>query len=101
MAASTIIILTIRNIGNQPLQIGIGPVSEEDVFGTDITDNTPFDGDLGFFQGSGTAKILPGRTLDIEEYRVNSGQIQNYIDNRQAQVTSLERSISALQEETG
>ena len=101
MPANTITILIIRNIGNQPLPVSVGPVSEEDVYGTDVTDNTPFDGDLGFFQGSGTAKIFPGKSFEIEEYRVNLGQIQNYIDLRQAQVFTLERSISALQEETG
>ena len=98
MAKQTIIILSITNIGNQPLQVSVGPISEDEVLGTDVT---MFDGDLGFFEGSGIAKIMPGRTFEVEEYRVNLGQVQNYIDNRQAKVLYLERSIDAIEEETG
>ena len=101
MPNRTIIILSIKNIGNQPLQISVGAVDEEEIWGTDCTEYTPFDGDLGFFQGAGLAKVMPGKIFEIEEYRVNLGQIQNYVDNRQAQVLYLERLISALEEETG
>lgn len=97
MFDAIIIVLVITNIGNQPLQIGVGPVDEEFLLGTDVT---PFDGSF-FFDGEGTVKILPGRTFEIEEYRINGGQLQNYIDSRQARVLTLRRLFSALQEETG
>ena len=101
MPGRTITILSIRNVGNQPLQVSVGPIDENEIFGTDCTEYTPFDGDFGFFAGAGLAKILPNRVFEIEEYRVNLGQIQNYVDNGQAKVERLERLVSALEEETG
>lgn len=80
-------IVEIKNIGNQPLPLGVGPVDEEFLLGTDLT---PFDGSL-FFDGSGIVKIMPGKSLTIEQYRINLGQLQNYIDNRQAKALFLER----------
>jgi hypothetical protein len=82
-----ITILNIRNIGNQPLSVGVAPADEEFLLGTDLT---PFDGS-DYFDGEGLVKIMPGRHFEIEEYRVNLGQIQNYIDGRQATVLFLDR----------
>ena len=80
-------VVDIKNIGNQPLTVGVGPVDEELLLGTDLT---PFDGSP-FFDGEGIVKIMPGRRFIIEEYRVNLGQIENYIDSRQAQVLFLNK----------
>lgn len=89
-------IVDITNTGNQPIQVGVGPVDENFLIGTDVT---PFDGSF-FFDGSGQVKIFPGRNFIIEEYRVNLGQLQNYIDGGQARVLYQKRLLSALQEET-
>ena len=98
MFQKTIRVLDIQNIGNQPLQVGVGPVDEEFLLGTDVT---PFDGSF-YFDGEGLVKIMPGRRFTIEEYRVNLGQIQNYIDYGQAKVLFLERLLSfGDTEETG
>lgn len=80
-------IVEIKNTGNQPLPLGVGPVDEEFFLGTDLT---PFDGSL-FFDGSGIVKIMPGKLFTIEQYRVNLGQLQNYIDNKQAKALFLAR----------
>jgi hypothetical protein len=90
-------LLDIRNIGNTPLQLGVGPVDEEVLLGTDLT---PFDGS-DLFDGEGIVKIMPGRHFKIEEYRVNLGQVQNYIDRRQAQVLFLDRLFQFDSEATG
>lgn len=89
-------IVIITNIGNQPLQVGVGPANEEFLLGTDVT---PFDGSK-LFDGEGLIKIMPGRSFTIEEYRINLGQLQNYIDGRQAHVLYQKRLLSAIEEET-
>jgi hypothetical protein len=53
------------------------------------------------FDGEGIVKIMPGRHFKIEEYRVNLGQVQNYIDRRQAQVLFLDRLFQFDSEATG
>ena len=83
-------VVTIRNTGRQPLPINVDPVDEVILLGTDLT---PFDGSP-FFDGEGTIRLHPGRSFDIEEYRVNLGQIQNYIDSRQAHVIFSDRLFS-------
>lgn len=80
-------VVNIRNIGNQPLPINVEPVDEEILLGTDVT---PFDGSP-YYDGSGTIKLHPGQKIEIEEYRVNLGQLQNYIDRRLAHVLFLDR----------
>jgi len=89
-------VIDIHNISNTPLHLGVGPADEEFLLGTDVT---PFDGSF-FFDGEGQVKIMPGRHFVIEEYRINLGQIQNYVDKRLANVLRLRRLLSALQEET-
>lgn len=85
-------VLDIRNVSNTPLQIGVGPPDEGFLLGTDIT---PFDGSF-LYDGSGIVKLMPGKRLIIEEYRVNLGQIQNYIDSGMAQVLFQKRLFSAI-----
>lgn len=89
-------ILDIKNIGRQPLTLGVAPVDEELLLGTDLT---PFDGSP-FFDGEGIVKIMPGKRFIIEQYRVNLGQVQNYIDNRQANVLFLDK-LFVLESENG
>jgi len=84
-------VISIRNIGNQPLPINVDPPDEEFLLGTDIT---PFDGSA-YYDGSGTIKLFPNKVFEIEEYRVNLGQIQNYADKRQAQVIFFDRLFSS------
>lgn len=85
-------IVDIKNIGNTPLQIGVGPVDEKKLIGTDIT---PFDGSF-FFDGSGLVKLFSGRSFTIEEYRINIGQLQNYVDKKLATVKFSKRLLSEL-----
>jgi hypothetical protein len=85
-------IVEIVNVSNTPLQIGVGPVDEERLVGTNVT---PFDGSF-LFDGEGLIKLMPGRNFTIEEYRVNLGQLQNYVDKKLAQVRLSKRLLSEL-----
>ena len=85
-------VIEITNAGRQPIQIGVAPVDEFFLFGTDITG---FDGSF-LFDGSGTVKIQPGRRFIIEEYRINLGQVQNYIDSGQARVHRSTRLLGSI-----
>lgn len=90
-----IAIIDIVNIGNSIVQIGVEPpdlLECTDATGTEITG---FDGSL-LFDGSGLVKILPGRRFVIEESRVNLGQIQNYINNRQITALFQKRTLGNL-----
>ena len=86
-------IIEITNIGRQPIQIGVAPPDEFFLFG--VTDLTGFDGSF-LFDGSGIVKIQPGRRFTIEEYRINFGQVQNYIDNGQARVLRTTRILGSI-----
>lgn len=87
-------IVTIKNISSTPLQIGVGPVDEEFLFGTDLS---AYDGSL-FFDGSGLLKLLPNKTITIEEYRLNLGQIENYTSKNFARAWFLQRILEVDEE---
>lgn len=85
-------IVEVVNIGNTPLQIGVGPVDEEFLVGTDVT---PFDGSF-LFDGEGLVKLLSGQSFMIEQYRVNLGQLENYSTKGLARVNFYRRLLSEI-----
>jgi hypothetical protein len=86
-------VIEITNTGRQPIQVGVAPPDEFFLF--EVTDLSDFDGSF-LFDGSGTVKIQPGRRFTIEEYRINLGQIQNYIDIAQARVFRSTRILGSI-----
>lgn len=90
-------IIHIRNIGNNPVQIGVAPPDIDICINTEATgtDITGFSGSL-LFVGSGIVIIQPGRQFTIEESRINLGQIENYINNKQIRAIFLTRKLGDI-----
>lgn len=87
-------VIDIINVSNSIVQVGVDPPDFNctDATGTEITG---FDGSL-LFDGSGLVRIMPGRRFVIEQYRVNLGQIQNYIDGKQITALFQKRTLGNL-----
>jgi hypothetical protein len=92
----TVDIVDITNIGNSTVQIGVSEPEIVEV-GTG-TETTALDitGNSLLYDGSGTVTIYPGKRFVIEEYRINLGQLQNYIDRKQVRALFMTRSIDNL-----
>tara|TARA_R100001244_G_scaffold25113_2_gene25357 strand:+ start:21533 stop:21844 length:312 start_codon:yes stop_codon:yes gene_type:complete len=94
-------VVDICNIGKSIVQLGVSEPDLEVELNTEATgtDVTGFGGSL-LFVGSGVVTISPGRRFIIEQSRINLGQLQNYIDNKQIRALFLRRKLGDLTDRT-
>lgn len=85
-------ILILRNIGPNQLPIAVGPPLSLGGTGTNPTDNDF----AGLFPGEGTVILQPNKVLEVEEDRVNLGQIENLVSLGALSVRNTLRSVSDL-----